>query len=65
MDTKSTSFGTKSSDVPYGQLPFYTGPIIGGGVVFVPTMEHSPTVPLYREKPSTLSTKIPENFSGT
>ena len=41
-------FGTKSSDVPYGQLPFYTGPIIGGGVVFVPTMEHSPTVPLYR-----------------
>jgi hypothetical protein len=41
-------FGAKSSEVPYGQYPFYTGPIIGGDAAYVPTMEHSPSVPLYR-----------------
>ncbi|MCW4002300.1 MAG: PQQ-binding-like beta-propeller repeat protein [Candidatus Bathyarchaeota archaeon] len=41
-------FGAQTAEVPYGQYPLYTGPIIGGDVAFVPTMEHSPTMPLYK-----------------
>ncbi|MFB3888855.1 MAG: PQQ-binding-like beta-propeller repeat protein [Candidatus Bathyarchaeia archaeon] len=35
-------------ETPYGSYPFWYGPVIGGGVVFAGTGEHSPTHPFIR-----------------
>ncbi len=35
-------------ETPYGSYPFWYGPVIGGGVVFAGTGEHSPTHPYIR-----------------
>jgi hypothetical protein len=35
-------------ETPYGSYPFWYGPVVGGGVVFVGTGEHSPTPPFIR-----------------
>jgi outer membrane protein assembly factor BamB len=35
-------------ETPYGSYPFWYGPVVGGGVVFAGTGEHSPTHPFIR-----------------
>ncbi|MCW4035357.1 MAG: PQQ-binding-like beta-propeller repeat protein [Candidatus Bathyarchaeota archaeon] len=47
IDWKSYS-NNSGAETPYGKYPFFYGPLIGGGVVFAGTGEHSPTQPLIR-----------------
>jgi hypothetical protein len=42
------SSGEAGYETPYGSYPFWYGPVIGGGVVFAGTGEHSPTHPFIR-----------------
>ncbi len=42
------SSGNAGTETPYGSYPMWYGPVIGGGVVFVGSGEHSPTHPLIR-----------------
>jgi len=44
----SFSSGNAGYETPYGSYPFWYGPVIGGGVVFAGTGEHSPTHPYIR-----------------